>query len=239
MRRALYSMVAVAVMSLVFVGCGAGAKMVVPADVLTMPSDYLAVTGRSSASGSMADESFQLGPYAVSNVNRDWDSTHQVKIWTSSKERTTSGYTYTFAATAGEMSGGCQVEGNTESVSSFSGRTSMSQTVSKIGCTCQVGDAAVEGVLDSNNGSEYEGTVRLRDGEMSIKAVYELDGPVMVAGNPSGYRVDSDSVQAAVDVMHPGRVWLNKELSETQRDDLSCLFVGLMLYKGPKAKDSF
>jgi hypothetical protein len=53
----------------------------------------------------------------------------------------------------------------------------------------------------------------------------------MSSGNPSGYRVDGDSVQAAVDVTHPGKIWLDKSLSQAARDQLTCIFTGLMLYK--------
>ncbi len=37
----------------------------------------------------------------------------------------------------------------------------------------------------------------------------------------------------AIEVTYPGRVWLNKELSDQAKGQASCLFVGLMLYQPP------
>lgn len=213
-------------------------QMLVPADVLTMQSEYIVATERKNASGALVNESFKLGTYAITDVDREWDSTKSMSIWTFSKEKKTSGYSYVFKTPAGEAAGGCQIEGNSKSVSSFGG-TTMSSSVSKIGCACRAGEVAAQAVLDSQNDAKYEGTVTLRDGEYKIAAIYETQGASLGTGNPTGYRVDGDTVMAAVDVLHPGRVWLSKNLSETQRDDLACIFTGLMLYQGKKASDEF
>ena len=38
----------------------------------------------------------------------------------------------------------------------------------------------------------------------------------------------------AVEVLHPGRIWLARALDNDGRSDLACLFAGLMLYKPPR-----
>ena len=56
-----------------FGGCSTASQMVVPADV-SGGLDVIAVTDRSIWSGALADETFNLGPYKVTDVERDWDS---------------------------------------------------------------------------------------------------------------------------------------------------------------------
>ena len=52
--------------------------------------------------------------------------------------------------------------------------------------------------------------------------------------DPTGYRVDGgEAPLGAVDVMGKGRVWQSKALEGRARDDLACLFAGLLLYKPP------
>ncbi|MBN2802617.1 MAG: hypothetical protein JXR91_05960 [Deltaproteobacteria bacterium] len=206
--------------------------MVVPGDVLSMQADQIVATERKKASGAFVNESFKLGQYEVKDVDRDWDSTKSAGFGSFSKEKTTSGYSYLLKTESGEMKGSCLIEGNEKGIS-FGGGMSMSKSVSKFGCSCNGSDGTAEVVLDSNNDSKYEGTVKTRAGEYTIKAIYEANGS-LPTGNPSGYRVDSEKVIAAADVLHPGKLWLGKELSNEDRDDLTCIFTGLMLYQGKK-----
>lgn len=208
------------------------ATMVVPQDVMAMGSDQIIATERKKASGAFVNESFKLGPYSITDVDRDWDSTKSRGIGGFKKESTTSGYAYTFKAEAGDMKGNCLIEGQEKGMS-FGGGMSMSKAVSKFGCACEAGSGNAEVILDSNKDGKYEGTVRTRSGEYTIKAIYEANGSLS-SGNPSGYRVDADAVVAAAEVLHPGKLWLGNQLSQEDRDDLSCIFTGLMLYQGKK-----
>ncbi|MCP4541193.1 MAG: hypothetical protein GY832_29010 [Chloroflexi bacterium] len=217
--------------SVLLIGC-ATPTMVVPADVLGMQADEIVATERKKASGAFVNESFVLGPYAVEDVDRDWDSTRSVGVSSFSSEKTTSGYSYTFKTENGDMKGVCLIEGKSKALSMFGG-VSMAKSVSRFGCSCDAAGAKAEVVLDSKNDSEYEGTVSTRSGDYTIKAIYEAEGS-LPTGNPSGYRVDGDAVVAATDVLYPGKVWFGKDLSEEQRDDLACVFTGLMLYQGKK-----
>ncbi len=218
----------------------APAKMRVPEDVLVMKADLIVAAERKAASGTLVNESFKLNPYTITDVDRDWDSTKHLSVWTFSKETKTSGYTYLFKTPSGDLNGNCQIEGRSKSATSFSGVT-MSSQVSKIGCACKSSETNIaQTVLDSENDSKYQGQITLRDNtSFKIQAIYEVDGAALSTGNPSGYRVDGETVKAAVEVMHPGKIWLSKDLSNEQRDDLSCIFAGLMLYRGKKVKDDF
>jgi hypothetical protein len=51
----------------------------------------------------------------------------------------------------------------------------------------------------------------------------------------AGFRADADQTLGAVEVVHPGQIWLKKSLDDATRDQAACGFVGLMLYKEPSA----
>ena len=59
---------------------------------------------------------------------------------------------------------------------------------------------------------------------------------VGIAADAGGYRVDAAGPVATTDVLYPGIVWLNKMLDSNEREDLTCIFAGLMLYQGKKDK---
>ncbi len=209
-------------------------RMLVPNDISSMQSEEIVATERSKASGLFVNESFKLGPYSVVDVDRDWDSTKSAGISSFSSEKTTSGYSYVLKTESGDAKGTCLIEGSKKGIALFGG-VNMSKEVSKFGCVCEIGGAQTEAVLNSKNDSEYEGTLKTRASEYAIKAIYEADGS-LPTGNPSGYRVDGEGPVAATDVLHPGIIWLGKELDSNTRDDLTCIFSGLMLYQGKKDK---
>jgi transcriptional regulator with GAF, ATPase, and Fis domain len=216
------------------VGCSSP-QMKVPADVLSMEADQIVVTGRKRASGAFVNESFELGRYAVKDVDRDWDTSSNLQVSGFSKENTTSGYSFMFATPSGDLSGSCLIEGSSKGMNLLGG-LSMSKSVSKIGCACEGAGGKSEAVLNAGTDSKYEGTLTIRGGEYAVKAIYEAEGS-LPTGDPSGYRVDGDTVVAAADVMHPGKIWIGKSLSDENREDMACLFAGLMLYTGKKKKD--
>lgn len=215
-------------------GC-ATPTMKVPADVLSMEADQLVVTERKRASGAFVNESFKLGSYGITDVDRDWNTAKGYSVPGFSDTDTTSGYSFKFGASGGAMAGQCLIEGNTKATKIMGGIT-MSQSVSKMGCACEGGGIKAEAVLNNVNSGQYSGTVKTSGGEYTIEAIYKAEG-AFSTGNPTGYRVDSDVIQAAADVMYPGKVWLGKSLSDADKDQLSCLFAGLMLYTGERDID--
>src|SRR5262245_31464643 len=75
-RRETIAMISriTATLTLVLVSACGAAHMALPADV-AQASEEVPITDRSSWSGALADESFGLGPYKVTDVDRKWDST--------------------------------------------------------------------------------------------------------------------------------------------------------------------
>ena len=66
-----------------------------------------------------------------------------------------------------------------------------------------------------------------------VTAVTETDKSSFASG-PAGFRFDSDDgAVGAVEVLRPGRVWLNERLPEAERPPVACLSAGLMLYQPP------
>jgi hypothetical protein len=207
-------------------------QLKVPADVLGLDAEQYVATERKRGSGGFIDESFRLGPYGIADVDRDWTKSKGFSIVGFSKSSSTSGYSYKFTTEAGDLAGRCMIEDSTKGMKLMKG-ISMSGSVSKLACTCEGAFRKGEVVLDAGGDEKFAGTVRTTEGEFSITALYEVEGGFS-KGNPTGYRVDQTSVIAAADVMYPGKVWLGKTLSDVNRDELSCLFAGLMLYTGKK-----
>src|SRR5262245_54543058 len=75
--------------------CGA-AHMALPADV-AQASEEVPITDRSSWSGALVDESFGLGPYKVTDVDRKWDSTRSSSLFGVDRSKTTGGYAFKLA----------------------------------------------------------------------------------------------------------------------------------------------
>lgn len=67
--------------------------MKVPTEIASR-SEVLVATDRTSWSGSMVDESFKLGPFAVKDVDRDWDTSSSFEVGSLSKKNTEGGYEY-------------------------------------------------------------------------------------------------------------------------------------------------
>ena len=73
----------------------------------------------------------------------------------------------------------------------------------------------------------------LGENSYNVTAVTETDGSNFSSNIP-GFRVDGDEAPAgAVETLYPGKIWIDKGASEEDADQLSCLFVGLMLYVPP------
>ena len=54
------------------------------------------------------------------------------------------------------------------------------------------------------------------------------------SSSPAGFRFDgAEGSVGAVEILRPGRVWLNERLPETERPPVACLSAGLMLYQPP------
>ncbi len=205
-------------------GACAGPRMAAPPDV-SSSSEVLPVSDRSQASGALVNEGFKLGPYAISDVDRKWDSSGRVGVGPWGNESKTTGFSFTLAGGDTKLKGKCESELKKQSVLSMGGSFDWGSTT--IACSCEGGPEKGSLVLSKD-------TNKLTIGGMvyPIQEIHSIVGG-SDQSTPSGFRADSDAPLGAVEVLYPGQVWLKKGLDEPTRSNLSCLFAGLMLYKPP------
>jgi hypothetical protein len=209
---------------LLFASACAGPRMAAPADV-SGSSDVLAVTDRSHASGSFVNEGFKLGPYAISDVDRKWDSSSGLSVGPWGKETKTTGFSFTLAGGDTKLKGKCESELKTQRILGLGGSFDWGSTT--IACSCEGGADKASLVLSKDASKLSIGST-----DYLIKQIHSVQGG-SDQNAPSGFRADSDAPLGAVEVLYPGQVWLKKDLDEPTRSNVSCLFTGLMLYKPP------
>jgi hypothetical protein len=232
MQRRVDRAVASLALGVMGVGCGGGWGMAVPADV-AQHSEELAIQDRSSWSGALVDEAFGLGPYKVSDVDRKWSSTRTSTLFAFSDSRTRGGYGYKLNAQDVAWQGECVTEQNEQNQQLGEG-AEFSSVVAKLGCTCRTEQAEATLFLDASTTRQYHGTLKGPEYTYRITALTERDNGRMSPHDPLGYRVDGEGPVGAVGVVKPGRVWLAKGLAEPVRQQLACLFAGLLLYMPPE-----
>jgi hypothetical protein len=211
----------------------AGPRMVAPEDV-AQGSQVLEVTDRSSMSGSLVNESFKLGSFAVSDVDRDWNKKSSFSVVGYSNATTTTGYSYKLKGGAGAWDGSCASSANDKGVKVMGGSVDWGST--KITCECKQGGTSASVVLhasspDSDKNSA--GLLKVGDAKYKVSSVNATDKTNLGSGAP-GFRYDGDDgALGAVEVLRPGRVWLNARLPEAERLPVACVSAGLMLYQPP------
>lgn len=210
-------------------GC-AGPRMVPPADVTKVSQAYEA-QDRSRASGLLADESFDIGPYHVDDVDRDATSKSSFSVGGYGNSSTTTGYTYKVTANSKSLEGACGSLAKSQGFS-MGGDSAVNWGSVEITCTCDAGGSGSEVKLKGANDTST-GSLTLGDASYDVTAVTETEGSNFSSNIP-GFRVDGDGAPAgAVETLYPGKIWIDKGKSEEESDQLSCLFVGLMLYVPP------
>jgi hypothetical protein len=185
-------------------------------------SEVLVVSDRSRASGAFVNEGFKIGSYEVADVDRDWNSTKSVGIGPWSKETKTTGFAYALVAKGKKLAGKCSSESQAQAIGGFSWGSL------KIACQCE-GEGAKAEVLMTNEGR----TLKAGGKDYKITPINAIEGG-RTQSEPSGFRADADQMLGAVEVNHPGQVWLAKGLDEPTREQVTCVFVGMMLYQPPR-----
>jgi hypothetical protein len=205
-----------------------GWTMAEPVDVLQV-SEELPVKNRSSFSGALANESFQLGSYSVAEVDRKWNSTESASFFGIDAAKTRGGYAYKLLAGGTQLRGECATEDN-KAGQDLGGGWSSEKTFAKLGCRCSDTQGAVTLTVSGGDGSSYEGTVTAPDLAYKVQAITQrTKGPS--SREPLGWRIDTnDAPLGAVDLKRPGVVWISKAAEGRQREELACLFAGLLLY---------
>ena len=210
---------------LVALGACAGPRMAAPNDVATS-SEVLPVSERSSASGALVNEGFKLGPYTIADVDRKWNSSSGMSVGPWGKETKTTGFSFTLAGGESKLKGTCESVLQKQSVMSFGGG-SVDWGSTTIACSC-------EGATDKSSLvlSKEANKITIGSASYPVQPIHSVVGG-SDKSEATGFRADSEGPVGAVEVLHPGQVWLKKGLDEATRGNLSCLFTGLMLYKPP------
>jgi hypothetical protein len=213
-------------------GC-AGPRMVPPQDV-ARGSQVLEVADRSSMSGSLVNESFKLGSFAVTDVDRDWNKKSGFSVAGYSNDTTTTGYSFKLKGGDAAWNGSCASSANDKGVHVMGGSVDWGKT--KITCECKQGGASASIVLNSGSPESNKnaaGELGVGDAKYKVSAVNDTDKSNLGSG-AAGFRFDGDDgAIGAVEVLHPGRLWLQPRLPEAQRLPVACLSAGLMLYQPP------
>jgi hypothetical protein len=226
-RMALATLSAAALVGLT--GCHAA---IVPPAELVPKADVHAATDRSSMSGLMVDEAFVLGAYKVTEVDRDWMQHESSKTETFDGIHSTAGYVYTLVGGPAPVQGTCAWASGKGGVSIMGVAVSKASNVLTCECVSD-GESSVMRLTDGGT-LEYAGEFMVDGEAMKVSPVSETEGTYMKK-TPPGYRIDGEAgVLGAVEVIHPGRVWLDQGLGAEKKGTLSCAMTGLMLMWGAK-----
>jgi hypothetical protein len=220
-----------------FIGLGitgcAGPRMLPPKDV-SEGAKVLEVVDRSRASGALVDESFKLGSYQVKDVDRDWNTTKKSSGFFVSKTTTTTGYTFKLLAGKDTWEGACGMTGTSKGVGNS--RDGVQWGSDELSCECKRGNDSASVSLKADQADakhRVEGDLTFGETKYDVHVVNDSEGSNFT-NKPAGFRFDSSAgAVAAVEMLHPGRVWLTPHLPETQYAGISCISAGLMLYQPP------
>lgn len=216
-------------------GCSTPPRVVPSTDV--GEGQVLAASHRRPSSKRLADESFSLGPFAVTDVKRSPEHYRSNPRQTLSRiggkdfgwfeSWTDRGYSYTFSEGRRSMTAMC------ESTSHLKGRafgdSSSSTRRDRLRCTCGPGSRAPRFSL------EMQSKPGRRAGEMKLsRRVVDMTIARSQGNGLPVFRAYQDGrLLAVVEVLHPGRVWLSSTLGAAERREVACLVTGLLLYVDP------
>lgn len=203
----------------------------------------------------MPDSGFTLGQYNVSGADRGWTTTTTESVGPISREIGSGSYTYTLAKGTQLFTGKCStgeidkhidlgdgwhVGNNQKGVTCTCGHQAKlvlstddlkgpgGSGNDKIGVTYEKNDKSASALLV---GETYNGRVFMGDKEFDVTTLHEVDGGINLP-EPSGYRVSNgQDVLAMVEVLTPGKMWLDKGLSHQSGDSMRCLLTGLMFFR--------
>ena len=206
-------------------------RMAAPADIAPT-AEVLDTSGRPRARGLFIDESFDLGPYAVREVRRSAGSGQGFSVGGLSSVSHEESFRFQFTGHR-PWQGRCELRARDKALQV--GAVALEDSHAQLACQCETeGEQASLRLEDEGRALHGE----LRAGA----AVYAMQqyrfglGDGGVRSPAVGYRVetlDTGAGVAAVEVLHPGRVWQQHSLPAGQREPMACLLTGLMIY-GPQ-----
>jgi hypothetical protein len=197
----------------------------------------LPVTGRGSFTGSWADESFAVGPYRVTDVDRSANSSSGLTVAGHvdsgyASRTSTGGYAYTFSAPGGRTRGACSAALGEQrlQVAGYGN----DKNHGRLGCRCVGGGLAAEVMLEGP-GAAWQGHANLHGWTMPMRAVdkytngMDADLPLAIE-----VRTPDGRVLAAVELARPGKMWFSPTLDAQTHAELACLMAGYLLFENPK-----
>ncbi len=207
------------------VGCSTP-RMAPPADVVDA-TETLTTIGRKRASGALVNEGFQLGEYDVVNVDRKSEKSRGVGVGPWSRTTKTNGFTYELVAGESKLAGMCAAKSSSQGIGSATGSINWSSL--EMACACGDDDGNAELAMTGD-----ERWLKVMGEEYTLEPIYALENGKK-GSNPSGFRADNEDkeVLGAVEVVHPGQVWVKKGIDEAKQARIACVFAGLMLYQPP------
>lgn len=211
-------------------------RMAAPAGLEAPQAEVLDVSGRAQGTGLFAAEDFQLGPYQVSQVQRSWASSDSSSLGLFSTKTQRQGFSYRFKGQR-DWDGRCEFRATEKGLKIG---VQLENSKATLDCSCRHGELTVRLELKDEwkplegrlyvAGAEYRmSQIGERRSQNGMPVEQSLKSPAL------GYRVDSlrGSAIAAVEVLHPGRLWQQRQLPAEQREPMACALAGLMLY-GPQ-----
>lgn len=204
-------------------------RMAVPGD-LAAGAHLYEVQNRSSWKGALVDESFQFGPYRVTKVDRDWSSTSGWGVGAFSTSALKTGYAYALVTPAGELAGRCGVEDEKTGVALLGGQLSSQRT--SLACACGADNNGARFVLKGENGAPLAGAAVVAEANLAVRPI-DRDETGHLQRDGLGWELRGAGGIGAVEVAHPGRIWLDKGLAPATAQEVACLLAGLLLYDPP------
>jgi len=210
-------------------GCSA-LRMVPPPDV-ARESDVFEATHRSRASGLFADEAFTIGPFQVGEVQRDANVASGLSVLAYAKDDVRTAYAYELAEGADIVPGQCASLRSRKSFS-LGALGELGSEDANLGCTCGTGASAA--TLELGGKPERPaGLAKVAGRTLDVASVHDTTA-AWSPRDAAGFRIDgAEGPVAAVEVLHPGRMWLSRTLAADERRQVACLLAGLMLYVEP------
>ncbi|MBW8888633.1 MAG: hypothetical protein JF616_12830 [Fibrobacteres bacterium] len=217
--------------ALILLAACAQPRMVPPEDVAK--GITLEVKNRSSASGALIKEDFDLGPYKVAKVDRSWIHGKGSGFGDYSEKNSKATYSYELLGGARAWKGTCALSKDETSIKLGKGM-SMGESKAGVSCGCADGSRSGRIELTRNTSGEFEGSLSPAGQAYVLRPVKETDRKYF-GGEPAGYRFDgTDGPRGAVEMLKPGRIWFTEKMADAEREPGACLLAGLMLYREPR-----
>lgn len=217
-------------------GCATQPRQMPLPDALRSTPPRL-VAERGAWQGSLADESFMLGASRVSEVRRSARGQQQFSLGGFAHSTQTESYAYRVDASS-SWAGRCDYQDKASSLSL--GRSlKLADRQGHLSCVCESGAEQARLELD-DEWRPVRGELHMAGQVHSLRQIAErhvVDGQLEAPGLQSpalGYWVgEGAGAIAAVEVLRPGRVWVDARLPAAKDAALSCLLSGLLLW-GPQ-----